>query len=168
MAKELRPDVLPIVTDNAVYTPHVRLLTPFYVILLLKRATLKPKAFVADPDLQHQVRSSARTRRSGRFCQDHVPTRRTTRCLFLMKDREPCLDSYQSKEQVSDAQTEMRRGLCYIKGETNLSQAEKFHTSGLKPITMWNEGKDDPTGKDKMWCFMRRGRFVLEVKFALT
>ena len=38
--------------------------------------------------------------------------------------------------EVSDAQTEMRRGLCFIKGETKpFTGREISYTSGLKPIS---------------------------------
>ena len=66
--------------------------------------------------------------------------------------------------EVSDAQTEMRRGLCYIKGETKpFTGREISYTSGLKPIstrgmkvvTTYLEGKEQDVVFHAPWGKVR-------------
>ena len=65
--------------------------------------------------------------------------------------------------EVSDSQTEMRRGIVTSRARPHLSQAEKFHTSGLKPIstrgmkvvTTYLEGKEQDVVFHAPWGKVR-------------
>ena len=142
MAKRAAPkDVPPIVTDNAVYSvPHVRMpqfsmRNPGFVEAhnpktkkLLWRIQIYNIKY--DPALEQDVQDV--------FIKTMSLDKKNNSLLISdERSRTYVLDLTTKKatREVSGAQTEMRGGLCYVKGETKpFTGREISRTSGLKPI----------------------------------
>ena len=171
MAKRDAPkDVLPIVTENAVYTaPHVKLpqfstRNPGFVEArhpetkkLLWRIQIYNIKY--DPALEQDVQDV--------FIKTMSLDKKNNSLLISdERSRTYVLDltTKAVTREVSDAQTEMRRGLCYIKGETKpFTGREISYTSGLKPIstrgmkvvTTYLEGKEQDVVFHAPWGKVR-------------
>jgi len=142
MAKRAAPkDVPPIITDNAVYSvPHVRLpqffmCNPGFVEArhpeikkLLWRIQIYNIKY--DPALEQDLQDV--------FIKTMSLDKKNNSLLVSdERSRNYVLDLTTKKvaREVSGAQTEMRGGLCYVKGETKpFTGREISRTSGLKPI----------------------------------
>ena len=142
MAKRAAPkDVPPIITDNATYSaPHVRMpqfsmRNPGFVEAhhpktkkLLWRIQIYNIKY--DPALEQDVQDV--------FIKTMSLDKKNNSLLISdERSRTYVLDLTTKKvaREVSGAQTEMRGGLCYVKGETKpFTGREISRTSGLKPI----------------------------------
>ena len=171
MAKRAAPkDVLPIATDNAVYTaPHVKLpqfsmRNPGFVEArhpetkkLLWRIQIYSIKY--DPTLEQDIQDIfIKTMSFDNKNNSMLVSDERSRTYVLD------LTTKAVTREVSDAQTEMRRGLCYIKDETKpFTGREISYTSGLKPIrtrgmkvvTTFLEGKEQDVVFHAPWGNVR-------------
>ena len=142
MAKRAAPkDVPPIVTDKATYSvPHVRMpqfsmRNPGFVEAhhpetkkLLWRIQIYNIKY--DPELEQDVQDVfIKTMSLDKKSNSLLVSDERSRTYVLN------LTTKKVTREVSGAQTEMRGGLCYVKGETKpFTGREISYTSGLKPI----------------------------------
>jgi len=174
MAKRAAPkDVPPIITDNAVYSvPHVRLpqffmCNPGFVEArhpetkkLLWRIQIYNIKY--DPALEQDLQDV--------FIKTMSLDKKNNSLLVSdERSRNYVLDLTTKKvaREVSGAQTEMRGGLCYVKGETKpFTGREISRTSGLKPInksgmkvvTTYLDGKEQDMVFHAPWGLVRPRR----------
>jgi len=171
MAKRAAPkDVPPIVTDKATYSvPHVRMpqfsmRNPGFVEArhpktkkLLWRIQVYNIKY--DPALEQDVQDV--------FIKTMSLDKKNNSLLISdERSRTYVLDLTTKKaiREVSGAQTEMRGGLCYVKGETKpFTGREISRTSGLKPInksgmkvvTTYLDGKEQDMVFHAPWGLVR-------------